>query len=620
MNERMRQDEMVGGTGEQAQEEAYQRAWAELVNRNALIPGFHKMGLGLSEAEQADMVSGNGGGYISPVVEQYFRNPETGIFDPQMLAYFVSNMTPSEYNVWQMILGQAGDERLFSKYVSLIANGLYVTGPEVNLALGAENTAYDARIVFKPYSSIPDSTINITDSEIKAYYDSHKEMFKRTASRDMEYVVFDVIPSAADMEQGHERSEELAAQFAGADNPASFAQLNSDDKTPATFVHESSLDALLAEVITSGAMYGPVLEGETYTMARLVERRMIPDSVTFGAIVLSADKAALADSLMGVVNKGNFSELALQYSEDRQSQMAGGQAVSLDPLGMTPELMETLVNTPTGRFTKTESGGYIFILDIVGKTAPVAKVKVATLKYTVHASAATHAEATSKARDFYATATASGNSFDKAASEMALPVRSARVTNTDREVQGLESSLSMVRWAFGNKQGAVMEPEELTRDYIVVASLKNVTEAGVSPLDDVKTRIRSLLTQRRKSDMLAETLTGTSLDAVAQAQGLEVIEAPQVQYSAFAVPGLGFEPRLIGAICATTEQGHVSKPVKGTNGVYVFEVTGITSADNADTESIRVRLESIQEYMMNNSLMNALFEKSNVVDNRVKYF
>jgi peptidyl-prolyl cis-trans isomerase D len=620
VNERVRQEEMLQGSGEQAQEEAYQRAWSELVSKATLIPGFHKMGLGLSQAERSDMVSGIGGGYLSPVLEQYFRNPQTGAFDPQALAYFVSNMTPQDHAAWQMILEQADSERLFSKYAALVAGGLYINNLEADKAAEEGNTTYDARLVFKPYSSIADSTVNVSESEIKAYYNSHKEAYKREESRNLEYVVFDVIPSEADMKQGSERANELAAQFAEAGDPATFAQLNSDDKAPATFVSEASLDPAMASAIAAGTMYGPVLDGETYTMARLAERRMLPDSVTFGAIILSANKAALADSLMGVVNKSNFRELALQHSEDRQSPMAGGEAVTLDPLGMTPELMEVLVGTPAGRMAKAVSGGYIFIVDVVGKTAPVAKAKVATLKYAVHASAATHAEATAKARDFYAAATAKGSDFDKAANEAGISVRLARVANTDREIQGLESSLPMVRWAFDSKKGAVMEPEELTRDYIVVSSLMDINEAGITPLEDVKTQIRSLLVQRRKGDMLAETMTGASLDAVAQAQGLEVVEAPGVQFSAFAVPGAGFEPRLVGAICATKETGKLSKPVKGNTGVYAFEVTNIATTDNGDAAAARVRLLSAQQYMMINSLMNALFEKSNVVDQRVKYF
>ncbi len=616
INERTRQEGMIGQGGEEAAERAYQSAWSEIVSKKAIVPGFKEMGLGLSEAEQADMVSGTGGGYLSPVIEQFFRNPETGTFDPQMLAYFIQQ-NPA---MWQTVLAQAGDERLFSKYSALVANTLAINDLEVKQAAATDNSSYSARVIFKPYSSIADSTISITAGELKKYYNDHKEKFKKEASRSVEYVVFDILPSAADLKAGETRAQELAQQFAQAADPAAFAVSNSDDKTPSAFVNEGSLTPAVATAILAGEMYGPILDGETYTMSRLAERRLLSDSVSFGAIILSDDKASLADSLMGVVSKNNFKELALAYSEDRETPMAGGETVTLDPMGMIPELRERLLETPIGQITRVTSGGYIFILDVIGRTAPVSKVRVATVKYAVRASAATHAEVTGKAREFYTTAVGSKAAFDKAASEMSLAKRTAIIANTAREGDGLANSLALVRWAYGAKQGAVMEPEELTRDYIVVAVLTGVTEKGVAPFDDVETQIRSLLVQRKKGDMLAETMTGSSLNNVAQGQNLEIVETDGLQFSAFSILEFGFEPRLVGAICSSKERGKLSKPVRGVSGVYAFEVTDIVTTDTVDEAGIRARLESMQEYLMNGGVMNALYEKSNVEDYRAKYF
>lgn len=616
VSENARQDAMMQNQDEESREQAYQRAWSEMINRNVFVPGFGTLGLGLSEAEQADMVSGTGGGYLSPVIEQYFRSPQTGAFDQQMLAYFVSNMTASDRATWDMVLRQASDERLFSKYSALVANGLYTNDLEVSQATEAEGRTYDARVIFKPYSSIADSMVNIPQSELKAYYRAHKNNFKRAAGRDIEYVVFDILPSDADMTEGENRANELAQQFAAAGDAAAFALANSDDKTPATFVPEAEIDP----AVLAGEVLGPVREGETFTMSRLIERRSVPDSVSFGAIILSGDQSTLADSLMGVVNAENFTTLASAHSEDRQSEMAGGATVSLDPTTLMPELSTVLLNTPSGQIARAESGGYIFIVDVQGKTAPLAKARVATVKYTVRASAATHAEATNKAREFYTKAATSREAFDKAVSEMALSKRTAHIAGTAREVEGLENSLGLVRWAFNAKKNAVMEPEELTRDYIVVAALTGATEAGITPFEDAQTQIRSLLVQRKKGDALAETMTGASLDAIAQSQKLDITATQGLKFSAFAIPELGFEPRLVGAICSSKEINKVSKPVRGTSGVYVFEVTSIVTEDNATAEDTRVRLESMREYMMNSSLMNALYEKSNVVDNRAKFF
>lgn len=613
-NEIARQEQMVQGSGEQAKEEAMQRAWSELVSRTALQPGFVKMGLTLSADEQKDLLSGTGGGFISPVVQQYFSNPETGAFDNALMSQFVANATGAEYQMWQTIKQQSNDERLFSKYGTLVAGGQFVNDLEVAKGVDGENKLFDARIIFKPYSLIADSTVVVSDGELRAYYNAHKARFERGASRDVEYVVFDIVPSAADRAEAKERADELAAQFAAAENPEQFARTNSDDKTPATFVREDALNASMMVAIAAGEMYGPVLEGDNYTMARLVERRAVPDSVTFSAIILPADNAALADSIAGVATPANFAELATRHSAEPS------QEVTLDPALMTPELAAAMIDTPVGGIGRAQSQGAVFLINVTGKSAAATKVKVATVKLAVRAGATTHAEIATKANDFYAKASKSQTDFDKTATEMSLPKRSTRIQNTDRAIEGLENSLGVVRWAFTNKKGAVMEPQTLGRDYIVVPTLTGVSEAGVAPFEEVKSQIRSLLVQRKKGEQLAATLAGSSLDEVARGQSLEVKTTQGLKFSAFMVPEVGFEPRLVGAICSTTEQGKLSKPIKGVLGVYAFEVTGIVTEENIDAAGIRVRLESMNQYMLNNALMNALYKKSNVVDERVKYF
>lgn len=620
------QQEMLGGRNADASEQASNNAWSELVSKNALFPGFNALGLGVSAQEFDDMMNGTGGGYISPVVEQYFRNPQTGMFDHSELEKFVIRLSDEKNEnaqrdamMWRMLQKQAGEERLFSKYVALVSSGVFINDPEVAEAVEAENTTHDARVIFKPYSLIADSTVNVPDSELRTYYNSHKEKFRRVASRDIEYVVFDVVPSQADMAEGQKRADDLAARFAEADDAVAFVTANSDDKTVPAFVREDALAADVAAALIGGgqSVHGPVLNGETYTMSRIAERRMVADSVTIGAIVLQSDKKALADSLMGVINNGNFAELARTYSEDKQSMLAGGATAAMDPLQLLPEMSAMVTEAPVGKIGMVESNGAIFIINVVGKSAPVSKVRLATVTYEVRASAATQGEAMTKANEFYKAASGSYDAFTKSANEMSLPKRVARVSNSDKEVNGLENSLQLVRWAYTNKQGSVDKPVKLTRDYIVVPALAGVTEAGIASFESVSGDIKRLLVQRRKGEMLAEKMTGGSLDEIAAREGLEIIDAPGVKFAAYAVAGAGFEPRLVGAICSTKQAGQVSKPVKGNAGVYVYEVSNIATEESANAESMKVRLESMNEYVLGNSLMNALFKKSNIEDNRV---
>lgn len=612
---------MMGGTTQG--EEAFDNAWGELIMKNSYLPGFSLLGLENSEQEQIDMASGV---YISPVAQEFFRNPQTGVFDPELMRTFIRDMGPNQRAVWSMIQKRMNEERMQSKFGVLVANGMMVNDLEVQSGLNADNNTYNARVIFKPYSSIADSTVNVTDAEIRDYYKKHETKYHREASRSIEYVAFDIVPSTEDMEAGHKRAAELAAEFAAAENPATFVTLNSpDDRTAPVFVKESEVETPVAAALLGKpeAFYGPVLNGETFTMSRLAETRMIPDSVTFSIIVISPNEKALADSIMGVANGGNFAELARTHSLDTNSSSTGGEMGAIDPLMFSqqnPKVFEALVGTAEGRIARVDEEGATFLLHVTDKTAPVSKVKIATVKYTVRPSGATHMAVMNRAREFYEKAKGSYDDFQTAVTEMALPKRAATVRLTDRNVSGIENSRSLVRWAFESKRGAVQAPEEYNNNYVLVSTIRDVVEEGVAPVNEVSSEIRTLLRQRRKGDMLAQQLEGGSLDAVAQAQGLEVHDVEGLSFSAFVVPGLGFEPRLVGAICSAGQTGSLSTPVRGAQGVYLFEVTGIEKAAEETTEADeRLKLESIGQYMLGQMIAISLNEKSNIEDNRILY-
>ncbi len=624
MREVQNQDALIKMAGGQDDgDQASDNAWGELIMQHSYLPGLELLGLGNSEQEQIDMSSGV---YISPVIMNSFRNPQTGVFDPEFMRAYVheAGQNPAMRAQWAHIQKQMNDERRMSKFIALAANGMMVNDLEVQAGLDADNNAYDARVIFKPYSSIADSTVTVSDAEIRDYYKGHQTKFQREASRGIEYVSFDIVPSAEDMEAGSKRADELAAEFAAAENPATFVTLNSpDDRTPPVFVRESAVETSIAAALLDnpGAFYGPVLNGETFTMARLAETRMIPDSVTFSIIAVSPFDNNLADSLLGVANSRNFADLARAHSQDTNTADMGGEIGTVDPLLFSqnyPKMTDALISAREGQIVKVEEASAIFLLNVTHKAAPVSKVKIATVKYTVRPSSTTKMNVMTQAREFYEKAKGSYDDYQKAVTEMALPKRTATIGITDRNVNGVENSRTLVRWAFDSKVGAVKEPEEFNNSYVLVPVLRDVVEKGVAPVGDVSSEIRALLRQRKKADMLAQQMTGTSLDAVAQAQSLEVHDVEGLKFSAFVIPGLGFEPRLVGAICGAEQTGTLSAPVSGSQGVYLFEVTGIEKTEEISEVDERLRLESIGQYLINQLILISLNEGSNIEDNRVR--
>ena len=224
---------------DEEQQQVQNFAWDNLLNKYVLEPGFEDAGLIISDAEQTDMVDGT---YLSPVVTSTFVNPNTGVYDPQMLRAFVSNLdqdaTGKASQVWNYMKAQMVKQRVFAKYVNLVSKGMYVTSLEVEQGVQNANNLSNIAYIVKDYASIPDSTVTVSESEVRKYYNDHKRAFRQTASREIEYVVFDVLPSKEDYAAVEKQVNEIATEFAAAENPFQFVEL-ADPAAQSVFERES---------------------------------------------------------------------------------------------------------------------------------------------------------------------------------------------------------------------------------------------------------------------------------------------------------------------------------------------------------------------------------------------
>lgn len=606
------------------QEQVREMAWDQLVNEYALNPGFQDMGIVVSEAEQIDMVDG---AYISPVINSVFTNPNTGLFDPTLLRNFVSGMSQDASGraamIWNYLKEQMNRQREMSKYVDLVGKGMFVTDLEVEQAVANANTSSSISYIQRNYDLIADSLVEVSESEVRDYYAKHQRLFRQTATRDIEYVVFDVLPSEQDYADAAKYVDQMASEFEASETPMQYAILNSQVQPAEVYLGENQLPGNLAGFAfgpNADKLYGPVLESDTYTLARVVDTRMIPDSIGARHILLAADSTALADSLEQALKAGaDFAAMARQYSIDPQAAQQGGDLGIFPPERMVPEFSQAALAVDKGQFFRVTTPYGIHLGQVTYKSKPVKKVQLATITYKVEPSEMTQQTIYGNVSKFISEAAGSYENFQKATTDNALAKRVARIRNTDRDLSGMSNSREVVRWAFNAAQGEVSPIMEVDGNY-VVAALDAATEDGYTPIQQVSQEIADVLRHEKKGEMLADSLRGgTSLSEMASRTGAEIKQASGVEFNSFYIEGIGVEPTLIGAVTAVAP-GKLSKPVIGMQGVYLFDVAEREDIPTTTPESEKVRLQASAAAYMGERVSQALLDDSQIVDKRVKFF
>ena len=594
-------------------------AWQALIGKYVLTPGFDKMGLRVTEPERMSMVSGQ---HPSQAFYNAFADPRTGEYNVAAVHQFLSEAEANAQAqlAWAQLNEQARMEREVAKFLGLIKGGVYVNSLEVANGVNSANNTYAGKWAGKKYSAVPDSLIQLKSSDIKAYYNSHKNMFKQTPSRALSYVVFEVSPTDDDMLALEKSVAEVGAQFAATEELKSFVRANRNGKIADNYVSAKQLSEEEAKALLDGATYGPVLKNNEWTMSRALDSKMVPDSVGVRHIVLPYTQEALADSLLTVLKKGgDFAQTAARYSVYDATAANGGEVGVLPFSAFTGEFAAALANARQGDIVKIASGDAIQLMQVYRADKPSKHVQVATITYPVEASAATRRDVHNQAGSFMVNAKGSAAAFADAASTAAVTPRVAAIAQGDRTIRGLEDSREVARWAYGAKEGDLSAIFNVGKDY-VIATLTEIDDNEFAPLEKVSAQIRAQVLRDKKYDYIVKELSGSTLDEQAKSLGTEVADFDNVTFGAFYVNGPGFEPRLIGAISSTTEKGVLSAPVKGLSGVYVFEVDDIQTSDKQTAEGEKVRAQAMAESMAQQFSVQAIQQMAKIQDLRGKYF
>ncbi len=629
-------NEIISGTSASSaaqQEQIRNAAWQNLVYKHLFIPEANAAGITVGEDELVDLSTGN---YISPLISQ---NPlfvdENGSFSKDAVLTFVRNINADETGqlklYWDYLQENVLNEQYYEKYASLFTQSNITNPLMLRRKIAENNNTTDVDFVMVPYSYTTDSSIVVSDNEIKEYYNSHKNLFRQQASRDMEYVVYEVVPSATDIESTKNSVAEMYEEFAQSDNVRNFLLKNSDRPYSEYWYKQGELSTISSDIdnfvwsSNDAGVSDIITSGNTFYVARVMDSQMIPDSAYVKHILLqSADADHVADSLLNVINNGeNFANLAALYSDDQSSTVDGemGNIGWMTQNYMIPGfegVFTAALNKPY--ILKTQYGTHI--VEVTKKTAPVAKKQVAIFEKEALASKETFNDYYNRANTFATAAAGSYQNYRKAVDT--LGVYSHPVNNlleSSNQLGAIDNTKEVTRWIFDNKAGKVSPIITVDNNYFFIATVKDIHKEGYATVNEAASVIREQLyfdkMSEKKAAEIKEKISGMNdLEQIAETLGSTVSSQSGIAFSSLTSQSL--DPKFIGALSAAPE-GQVCGPVAGSVGVYVFKVTGRdTGAFFTEEDSKNRDLQEAQ--YLTQYLLPVMMQDNDVKDNRARFY
>ena len=619
-----------------------EQTWQNTVQKIVMGDVYKKLGIDVTSDELYDMLQGAN---LHPIIQQLFRNPNTGQVDRAAVVNFLkqldTNVPPDQKAYWLYIENEIVNERTRSKYTGMVGKGLYVTKEEAKESLDESAKLINFDYIASNLTSVPDSSVKVTESDLRNYYDAHKSDYKQEKSRDLDYITFAVKPSAADYKDAENWINDIKDDFAKATNNAQFVNSNSDLSYDGTWYKKEGLPANVSTwIFDEGAkindVFGPYFENDSYTIAKLDTLGMMPDSVKARHILLKpttqqevAKMQQLADSLKTAIENGSdFAALARQYSTDQGSAINGGDVGWFGRGQMVKPFEEAAFNNVKNEITIVPSQFGIHIVQTTDRGKPTLQAKVAMLVRKVQPSTRTYQDTYSQASKF-ASDNTDAKKFNDAIVEQKLNKRVASVRENDREIIGLENARILIRAAFEASEGDIIKTTqgspifELGNNF-VIAVLTKATEEGESTFEQAKTRVELAVVKEKKAEYLvkkaANAVEGkTDLQAVATQLNTEVKNAAGINFNSYSIPGLGLEPSVVGTV-ASLDVDKISKPVAGNNGVYVVKVTSVNQGPEQSVDTEQTRLAQSLFYRSNSQAIEAQRKKAEIVDKRSKFY
>lgn len=626
------------------------QVWQSYVNNKLIAEQAEKLGLKVTDAEIQSIIDQ---GTHPLLMQTPFRNPQTGMFDKDMLKKFLvdyanlnASQMPAQYveyyqkmgAFWQFVEKTLAQSTLAEKYQNLVTKSLISNPVAAEDAFNSRTEQSDLLLAGVPYSSINDSTVQVSDSEIKDRYNEKKEQFKQLVeTRDIRYIDVKVVPSDADRKAVRKEVTEYSNQLASttADFGTFVRSTGSSVNYSDVPVSKSVFPADVASRLDStnvNEVYGPYYNqtDDSFNAFKLLAKVSSPDSIQFRQIQVYADTEektkTLADSIYNALKDGaDFAAVAKIYGQTGEATWVNAQSWEGSELDAdNSKFINTLLNQPVNELANLNMGQANLILQVMNKKSMQTKYKVAVVKREVEFSKETYNAAYNKFSQFVAQNTTIDSMVKNAEESGYTLMPRTDLSSAEHYVGGVRSTREALKWIFAAKPGEVSPLYECgENDHLMVVALDKIHEAGYRDINSVAEMLRAEIRRDKKAEKIMEEMK--KYNSIAQVKGMKDAVSDSVKHVTFSAPAYisvtrSSEP-VIGAVAAKTAANKVSAPIKGNGGVYMIQVYAKEKgSEKFDAKQEETTLTNMAVRIAGNQLINDLYQKAKVADQRYLFF
>ena len=265
-------------------------AWDQGVKNQALNQELDKLGIDAGKNQLELILSRDESIILNPL----FQN-EIGLFDFNKFSNYISELktsNPSVYNSWKI-----QEENIISIakqniYFDLIKSSVMFTNVESKIQYHLENDKVNIQYLRIPYDSVPDSIINIKDSEVLSYVKKRRDKYEIEESKEIEYIFIPDVASALDEENIRINLEQLRSGFnqlnrvtnstefiEGFDtvkNYSEFIDIYSEVSWDSIYRTKQELSSNFSDILfglREGQVFGPYKDGNFYKISRMIDKK-----------------------------------------------------------------------------------------------------------------------------------------------------------------------------------------------------------------------------------------------------------------------------------------------------------------------------------------------------------